>query len=166
MRGLFEFHERFASLMTKTFVISQDNTTIFCHLNWYHKGLSWLLMNTMHSIHSSQPTQFWRPYGKVSHPEIEDEVGIDIQEFPNISLRNSFWFQTLEITFAHYLSLNCPIVRSFVWNTTAQLPCPVQHFKMIGQLKFMLWTIEFSRDLSFRLVSKYIATTSILYIGL
>ena len=50
----------------------------------------------------------------------------------------------------------CSVVKSF-WNfaqsTAVILPCSVQNFKMIWRLKGMLWTDNFSQDLSFRRVS-------------
>ena len=51
----------------------------------------------------------------------------------------------------------CLVSQSF-WNcaqnTAVSLPCSVQNFKMIRQLKQMLWANEISRDLSLRLISE------------
>ena len=64
-----------------------------------------------------------------------------------------------EISLAHYSCFSWPITligQLSVWNfaqsTAVSLPCSVQNFKPIGQLKRVLWRNEISRDLSLRWV--------------
>ena len=57
--------------------------------------------------------------------------------------------------YPHSVTYACAVAQKF-WhfaqNTTPILPCFVQYFKMIEQLKRMLWTNEISRDLDLRWV--------------
>ena len=43
---------------------------------------------------------------------------------------------------------------NFARSTTVTLPCSVRNFKTIGQMKWILWTNEISRNLSLRWVSE------------
>ena len=55
-----------------------------------------------------------------------------------------------KISFAHNVFLSCPVVLKFC---TEHGSITVQIFKTIGEIKWMLWTNEISRDLIFRQVS-------------
>ena len=106
----------------------------------WHQAITWTNVDLLSTW--SNRTNFW-----------ENHI------LPKLNLNSNLVRFNLPIT---YFSI-AQSFWNFAQNMAVTLPCSVQNFEMIGQLKLMVWTEEISWDLSSRWVSEgrisYIATS-------
>ena len=158
--------------------------TCVTHAPWcmpgsLNSGFLWSWWRGKHSRHSRRMRnpQYYvsgkRPIVSGPHcvecQSIHSDPSLDMLNRLHVSQQTTtllwLWLRFRRIIHSHLLKYHLPITyfsviksfRKFSQSMAVSLPCSIQNFKTIRQLKRMSWTNEISRDLSLRWVSNGIA---------